>query len=65
MGTDIGAGTWNAAGGASCYWERVSGFSGQLGDIIANDFGTTTPVVTISASDVGFTSNTCGAWTKQ
>jgi hypothetical protein len=43
----------------------VSGFSGQLRDIIANDFGTTTPVVTISASDVGFTSNTCGAWTKQ
>jgi hypothetical protein len=64
VSTDIGAGTWSAPGGSACYWERVSGFSGQLSDVIANDFGTTTPVVTISGSDVGFTSNTCGTWTK-
>lgn len=65
VGTDISAGTWSAPGGSGCYWERLSGFSGELSDVIANDFGTTTPVVTISSSDVGFTSDGCGAWTKQ
>lgn len=65
VNTDISAGTWSAPGGTSCYWERVSGFSGQSSDIIANDFGTTTPMVTIPASDSGFTSDGCGAWTKQ
>ena len=65
VGTDISAGTWSAPGGSGCYWERLSGFSGNLSDVIANDFGTTTPVVTISSSDVGFTSGGCGVWTKQ
>jgi len=65
VGTDIGAGTWNAPGGTGCYWQRLSGFSGEFSDIIVNDFGRVTPVVTISASDVGFSSDACGTWTKQ
>jgi S-layer family protein len=64
VGTDIGAGTWSAPGGASCYWERVSGFGGQVSDIIANDFAPTSPVVAISAGDAGFRSSDCGTWTK-
>lgn len=65
VGTDIGAGTWGAPGGANCYWERQSGFSGEFSDVIANDGGVATPVVTVSASDVGFLSDGCGTWTRQ
>jgi hypothetical protein len=65
VGTDIGAGTWSAPGGTGCYWERLSGFSGELSDLIANDFGTISPLVTIFGSDVGFGSERCGMWTRQ
>ena len=40
---------------SSQYWERLSGFSGELDDIIANDFTTQmTVIVTIAPTDVGF-----------
>ena len=65
VGTDISAGTWSAPGGADCYWERESGFSGELGDIISNDFGVTTPIVAISPSDAGFSTDGCGTWKVQ
>lgn len=61
---DIAPGTWTAPGGESCYWERRSGYSGEFGDIIANDFGPTGPVVTIDPADVGFSSSDCGTWTR-
>ena len=65
VGIDIAPGTWRGTGNTSCYWKRVQGFSGSLADIIANDFGTANPIVSIKPSDVGFqpTSN-CGTWTK-
>jgi hypothetical protein len=65
VGTDIGAGTWSAPGGAGCYWERLSGFSGYVSAIVVNDFGTTSPAVTIFGSEVGFGSDRCGMWTRQ
>ena len=61
---DIVPATYRAQGGSSCYWARLSGFSGALADIIANSYGQTTPVVTISASDAGFESTRCGTWTR-
>jgi hypothetical protein len=64
VGTDISAGTWQAPGGSSCYWERLSGFSGEFEDIIANDFGSTSPIVTIAAGDRGFKTSECGTWSK-
>src|SRR4029079_8679761 len=64
VGVDIAAGTWTAPGGSSCYWERVSGFGGELADIIANDFGATSPIVSIDAGDAGFKSSKCGTWTR-
>lgn len=64
VGTDIAPGTWRSAGGSSCYYARLKGFTGRLDDIIANDLGSTTPVVSIAASDRGFTSHGCGAWNK-
>lgn len=61
---DIAAGTWRAPGGDGCYWERLSGFSGEGDDIEANGFGDTNPTVEISSSDRGFSTNDCGNWTK-
>jgi len=64
VGTDIAAGKWSAPGGSGCYWERLSGFSGELKHILANDFGATSPVVEIAGSDRGFSSSGCGTWSK-
>ncbi|HEY3926269.1 MAG TPA: cell wall-binding repeat-containing protein [Acidothermaceae bacterium] len=63
VNTDIAPGTWSAPGGDECYWARLSGFSGDLSDTIANDDGGNTPIVTIYSTDVGFISENCGQWT--
>jgi hypothetical protein len=65
VGIDIASGTYSAPGGPSCYWARVSGFGGTLGEIITNDLPTGPVVVTIQASDVGFKAQGCGSWTHQ
>jgi len=40
VGIDIGAGTWNAPGETNrLHLGKLSGFSGELSDILANDFG--------------------------
>jgi hypothetical protein len=62
VGTDIAAGTYRATGGDDCYWARLSGFGGTLADIIANGIGVPQPIVTIEASDLGFTSSRCVSW---
>lgn len=64
VGTHIEPGRYSNSGGGSCYFERVSGFSQTLGDIISNDFGSTNAVVEIQANDTGFTTKGCGTWTK-
>jgi hypothetical protein len=67
VGSEAVAGTWrNAPIDTGCYWARLSGFSGELKDIIVNDFvgDMSQSVVTISSSDVGFeTTTSCGTWT--
>ena len=45
----------------SCYWERLSGFSGSS-DIIENDIGDGPRLVQIAPTDVGFKSDRCGTW---
>jgi S-layer homology domain len=61
VGSDISAGTYRAVPSGGCYWERLSGLGGSLGEIIANDFTFDSVIVTISASDFAFSSNTnCG-----
>jgi hypothetical protein len=64
VGSEITPGTWRAPGGDGCYWERLRGFSGELRDIIANDFTSApNPVVTIAPGDVGFRADRdCGTW---
>ncbi len=63
VGTDIQAGTYRSQGIKTCYWARLSGFSGQLNDIIAN--GNSSPeIITISASDAAFETSGCGQWVE-
>jgi hypothetical protein len=64
VGDDIAPGTYATLQDGDCYWERLSGFSGESDDLIANDFiGDPGPViVTIQRSDVGFESTRCGTW---
>jgi len=65
VGEEIAPGLWrNSDSSGGCYWERRSGFSWELGDIIANDFTWSIRTVSIASTDVGFLSNDCGTWTK-
>lgn len=64
VGIDVAPGTWHNSGGTSCYWQRMSGFSGNLGEIIANANVSGPVNVTIGAGDKGFKSSRCGTWTK-
>jgi hypothetical protein len=62
VGTDIVPGTYRNSGTGFCYYARLSGFSGQLKDIIANANTSSQSVVTIDPSDKGFQSSGCGTW---
>jgi len=64
VGIDIEPGTYRTEGTESCYWERLNGFSGEFGDLIANDFSTGQAIVSILQNDAGFTSQGCGNWTR-
>src|ERR1035437_4808580 len=65
VGTDIQPGTYRTrVGSTGCYWERLSGFGGTPGELIANDYTNATAVVTISPADKGFSSSGCGMWTN-
>jgi len=37
VGKDIHPGSWRGTAAGSCYWARLSGFSGEFDDILAND----------------------------
>ncbi|HKW20875.1 MAG TPA: hypothetical protein VJO13_05830 [Ktedonobacterales bacterium] len=65
VGKDIQPGTYRTRQGSpGCYWARLSGFGGSVGEIIANDNTDAPAVVTIAASDKGFESQGCGTWTQ-
>jgi hypothetical protein len=57
-------GRYRSDGSGSCYWQRATDFSGGVDSIIANDNVDGSTVVDIKATDVAFTSNRCGTWTK-
>jgi hypothetical protein len=65
VGTDIQPGTYRLREEPFlCYWERLSGFSGSLDEIIANGNESGYAIVTIGKSDAGFSSSGCGTWTS-
>ncbi|MBA0125079.1 hypothetical protein H0B56_05940 [Haloechinothrix sp. YIM 98757] len=66
VGEDIEAGTYRGnAEGRDCYWARLSGTSGDFGDLITNGNSSGPTVVTIQDSDAAFETNRCGEWRKQ
>ncbi len=65
VGTDITPGTYKNTGDQGCYYARLKGFGGTIGDIISNNNVNAVAIVTISKSDKGFQSSGCGTWKKQ
>ena len=65
VGEDIQPGIYRTVPpGEGCYWKRLSGLSGEFGDIIANDFTENPAQVEIKATDYAFSSDDCGTWSK-
>jgi hypothetical protein len=65
IGEDIQPGLYFANNPTDvCYWERLSGFSGEIDDILANSFGGDRQIVQILEGDVAFSTNNCGTWTE-
>jgi hypothetical protein len=61
----MGAGRWQANAPGECYWERATGYTHVPGEIISNGAVAGGPVVVdVAPSDVRFTSEGCGAWTR-
>ena len=63
VGTDIKPGQYKSGPGDGCYWARLSGTSGDFGDIITNHNGGNS-VVTIRKTDKAFETSGCGEWKK-
>jgi len=64
VGDDIQAGTYRSAGPQGglisfCSWERLSGTSGEVGDVIAANATKGRTTVTIAATDKAFTTTGC------
>jgi hypothetical protein len=65
VGEDIESGTYRAKNpSSSCYYARLSGLSGSLNEILANDNTGDPAVVTILEGDKAFQSRGCGTWTQ-
>lgn len=65
VGKDIQPGTYRTRVASSgCYYARLKGFGGTVDDIIANNLTDAPAIVTIASTDKGFTSQSCGTWTK-
>lgn len=70
IGRDIPAGTYSTpgpapSGAALCFWQRLSGGSGQLEAIIASDITRGSATVTVDPLDYAFKVTGCGGWVKE
>lgn len=54
----------NTSSSSGCYWARLSGFSGDLDDIIANEFTYDRDIVEVTGGEKGMESSSCGTWTN-
>ena len=59
VGIDVKPGLYRSDGGAWCYWERSSGMSGEISQIIANANPDGQTYVEIVGSDVAFMQSGC------
>lgn len=65
VGTQIRPGVYRSGStSGDCYWERATGFSHTLDEVITNSFGDAQPTVEILQGDARFTNANCGRWTR-
>jgi hypothetical protein len=64
VGTDMVPGTYRSSGGNNCYYEMLRDFTGSMNSIIANGNTNNQTIVTITPTDAGLQSQSCGTWTK-
>lgn len=60
VGIDIRPGLYQGSSGSACYWANLDGFTGDLEDIIENDFTYGSVVVEIPSWSTGFEKSGCG-----
>lgn len=63
VGTDVQPGRYTTEVSGYCYWERLSGLTGDFDEIIVNANPEGQAIVEIEASDVAFSSDGCDRWT--
>lgn len=64
VGRQLAPGTYRSPGGSGCYWERLSGLSGDFEDLIVNRHARGPSVVEIKPTDAGFSTTGCGIWRR-
>jgi hypothetical protein len=64
VGRDIAPGKYKSEGGDMGYWARLSGFTGDMGNILANANPQGPTIVVIKPTDKGFQTSGNGTWTK-
>lgn len=62
VGVDIQPGSYASSNSGYCSWYRLSNFSGSNNIIASDNTASGKMYVTISASDVGFKTNSCSTW---
>ena len=69
VGEDIVPGRYFTNPSSGCYWERLSGTTGSLSDVLANEFisfDSGQEIVDIAISDYAFKpDHECGTWSQQ
>jgi hypothetical protein len=64
VGSDLQPGTYRATGGRSCSWERLSDLTGDYDAMLAMDFPDGQAYVELLPTDVAFSVEGCGTWSR-
>jgi hypothetical protein len=64
VGSEIQPGTYRSTGSSGCYWKRLSNLQGDLDAILANDDPEGQAYVEILPTDVAFSTDDCGTWSR-
>jgi hypothetical protein len=62
VGPQLAPGRWRSDGQDLCYWERLSGLTGTLDEVLASGTVTGPAEVDVLPTDVAFGSLGCGTW---